>query len=270
MPTTYAHYTYASEVLKNTNEELRDVISQNIDLFNIGLHGPDLLFYYKALKSNKVNKYGSQLHGLSASIFFENAREKLLACSDYKKAFSYIAGFICHFILDSQCHPYIGLMEGQISHNEIETEFDRYIMLRHKLDPMTFKPTSHLVPSRENSKYIAMFFKDITEEEIYRAWKSMKFYLNFLSTSSPLLRSIIINALKISGNTNKIDLIKKEIANEKCNETNEKLIALYEEAIMPAALLIEEYYYNISNANKEKLNKRFNRNFGWRLWLMLH
>ena len=53
MPTTYAHYTFGQEVLKNLDGEIKKIIDKNIDLYNIGLHGPDILFYHKPLKSNQ-------------------------------------------------------------------------------------------------------------------------------------------------------------------------------------------------------------------------
>lgn len=270
MPTTYAHYTFGKEVLKELNEKLRFSISNNIDLYNIGLHGPDILFYYKPLQSNRVNELGNKIHKINADIFFEQAKEKILSCDDFNKAFAYIAGFICHYMLDSQCHPYIRLKENQISHNEIETEFDRAIMLKDNLNPITFKPTSHIVPSIDNAKCISKFFTDITPQEIFKTLKSMKFYLDLLVAPRPVSRALLIWLLKISGSNNKIDLIKKYTPNEKCNEINFELIELYDDAIKPTALLIEEYYNMLSDTpfmsstckTTEKVNERFNRNFG--------
>lgn len=277
MPTTYAHYTFGKEVLKELNEELRVLIKNNIDLYNIGLHGPDILFYYKPLKANRVNKLGNEIHKINADIFFEYAREKILFCDDFNKAFAYIAGFICHFMLDSQCHPYIRQKENEISHNEIETEFDRAIMLKDNLNPITFKPTSHINPSIDNAKCISHFFSDTSAEEILKALKSMKFYLNLLVAPRPVQRSLLIWVLKVSGSNNKIDLIKKYTPNEKCKEINKELIKLYNDAIRPSGFLIEEYYNMLkdslakgefsqrkrkSTIFKTKINERFNRNFG--------
>lgn len=263
MPTTYAHYTFGRSVLKELNEDIREPITKNIELFNIGLHGPDMLFYYKPLKSNKVNKLGNEIHKINANTFFEKAKKIILSYDDNNKAFAYIAGFICHYMLDSQCHPYIRLKENQISHNEIEAEFDRFIMLKDNLDPITFKPTSHIVPSIENAEYIYKFFSDTRRSEILKSLKSMKLYLNLLVAPRPLMRALLIRALKISGSKNKIDLIKKYFPNEECNKINDELIKLYNEAIFPAALLIEEYYnMTLICRTNEKVNERFNRNFG--------
>ena len=267
MPTTYAHYTFGRNVLKELNEELRESINDNIELYNIGLHGPDILFYYKPLRSNKINKLGNEIHKINANIFFEKAKKTILSCGDLNKAFAYIAGFICHYMLDSQCHPYIRLKENEISHNEIETEFDRAIMLKDNLNPITFKPTSHIVPSIENAKCISEFFPDMSPEEILKSLKSMKFYLNLLVAPGRIQRALIIEALKISGSENKIGLIKRYSPIEKCSEINDELMGLYDDVIKPCALLIEEYFnmFGVTpfiKGESEKLNERFNRNFG--------
>ena len=264
MPTTYAHYTFGMKVLKELSKELRECIGKNTDLYNIGLHGPDILFYFKPLKSNKINKLGNEIHKTNADVFFNNAKETILSCDDYNKAFAYISGFICHYMLDSQCHPYIRTKESQISHNEIEAEFDRAIMLEDNLNPITFKPTSHIVPSIENAKCIASFFRDASSEEILKALKSMKVYLNLLVAPGRIQRALLTGALKISGSVDKIGLIKKYSPIEGCGEINDELMELYNEAIKPCALLIEEYFNmcrdtSFTNVN---INERFNRNFG--------
>jgi hypothetical protein len=245
MPTTYAHYTFGIKVLKELNKELNESIKNNIDLYNIGLHGPDILFYYKPLKSNKINMLGSEIHETNADIFFENSRRTILKSDDFNKAFAYIAGFICHYVLDSECHPYIRQKESTVSHNEIETEFDREIMIKDNLNPITFKPTSHITPSYENAKCISEFFPGTLTEEILKSLKSMKFYLNALVVPNPAVRALLTGALKITGNRSKADLIKKYSPNEKCSEINHELYKLYYEAIKPCALLIDEYYRNI-------------------------
>lgn len=40
MPGTYAHYAFGKKVLDQVNNEISKIISKNMDLFFIGLHGP--------------------------------------------------------------------------------------------------------------------------------------------------------------------------------------------------------------------------------------
>lgn len=261
MPTTYAHYIFGQEVLKLLDGELKKSINENIDLYNIGLHGPDILFYYNPLKSNGISKLGHRLHSQTAHIFFDNARKIISSHEDYAAACAYISGFICHFMLDSQCHPYIRQKEGkELTHGDIETEFDRMFMIKNKLNPLSFKPTSHIVPNTENSEIISGFFDGISSDAILVALKSMKFYLKLLVAPGHLKRFIILAGLKITGNYESMSgLIMKYKPLEKSSEINEKMYELFLDGINPAADIIKEYNKNIK-AN-EKLNARFNRNF---------
>jgi hypothetical protein len=260
MPTTYAHYKFGMEVLKKLNNNIKKVIYDNIELYNIGLHGPDILFYFKPLKSNDISARGHAIHSKEAKQFFEDARSKINMSGDYEASLSYIAGFICHFMLDSQCHPYIRQNEKSFSHSEIEVELDRALMIDCNLKPLSFKPTAHINPSCQNSMIISSFFTGVTAENIEKALKSMKFYLNLLVAPGKIKRSLISGALKATGNyDNMIDLMMKYEPDENIKEINERLLNLFNDAIEPTAILIEEYCSNIKS--NDDINQRFNRNF---------
>ena len=46
MPSTYAHYRLGLEVKNNLGAAERKVVEEYLELFMIGLHGPDILFYF--------------------------------------------------------------------------------------------------------------------------------------------------------------------------------------------------------------------------------
>ena len=73
MPSTYAHYRMGQEVALRVPKWKKNIIDKNKELFNIGLHGPDILFYYHPLASNRVNEIGYRMHEHSGSEFFEEA-----------------------------------------------------------------------------------------------------------------------------------------------------------------------------------------------------
>lgn len=65
MPSTYAHYIFGQQIRGRLSGYERKVIDKYPELFNIGLHGPDILFYYRPLGKNKVNQLGSRMHSES-------------------------------------------------------------------------------------------------------------------------------------------------------------------------------------------------------------
>lgn len=261
MPTTYAHYTFGTTVFENLNDDLKKLISNHKDLFNIGLHGPDILFYYKALGTNAVNKKGNEIHSEKAAVFFEKSRYIIQNCSCKDEACAYIMGFICHFMLDSECHPFIRQREDLgFSHGEIEAEFDRELMIKNKLNPVSYKPTGHIVPSRRYADCISMFYEDISDLDILKALKSMKFYLNFMVAPGYFKRALIFTGLKATGNYEKMsNLIMSYEPNPDCAEISGKLMDLFMKAVAPTVDLIHEYYKGVEN--NEPLNSRFDENF---------
>ena len=118
MPSTYAHYRMGQEVIKQVSVPAHDIIMKHKQLYDIGLHGPDILFYYHPLVTNPVNAIGYGLHERSGKYFFGKAAEIIETASDKEAALAYIYGFICHFALDSTCHGYIDekIAQSGVSH----------------------------------------------------------------------------------------------------------------------------------------------------------
>ena len=153
MPSTYAHYRIGQEVRNNLGELERKVVEEYPELFLIGLHGPDILFYFAPLFNNQVNQIGYSMHGRPGKEFFKNAAEVIKQYPGNNAYLSYVYGFICHFTLDETCHGYIDekIAASGISHTEIEVEFDRMLMVKDGYDPIRHKLTGHIVPSIENA-----------------------------------------------------------------------------------------------------------------------
>jgi len=154
MPSTYAHRRFGADVLALLPDGLRATLEQHRELYDMGLHGPDLMFYYKALQSNPVNRLGNAMHEQKGEVFFTRARTVVENATDKSAALAYALGFVCHFALDSTCHPYVEayVRESGVGHCEIETEFDNALMREDGLDPIKFFTASHIKPSRERAE----------------------------------------------------------------------------------------------------------------------
>ena len=127
MPAFYAHNRFGEKVAQKTDGELNEIISKYYVQFQIGLQGPDIFFFYRPWKSNRVSKYGYHLHEVSAASFFTHALTVVKEKGRDSREYAYLLGFICHYILDSECHPYVSeMMEAlDVEHLEIEEEFER-------------------------------------------------------------------------------------------------------------------------------------------------
>lgn len=262
MPAEYSHHSYGQKVLEHLDSRVKDIIEENKTLFNIGLHGPDLLFYYKPLRSNSVNKVGHEMHKETADKFFTRARKVILDCPDKNAAAAYVLGFICHYMLDTECHPIV--REGEklgFSHGEIETEMERVLMEEANLNPINYRTTKHLSVTDREAKVISWFYKGISGDEIRKSVKSMRFYLDLLVAPGKLKRSLIIYALKKTGNyDDMIGLMMKYEPDPECVNISYELKDAYYQSIDKTVELVNEFYQGLES--KEAINMRFDRDFG--------
>ena len=191
MPSTYAHRRFGADVLVQLPRELREKITPYRPLYDMGLHGPDLMFYYRALQSNPVNRLGNAMHEQPGRVFFTRARGVVNTARNKNAALAYALGFVCHFALDSTCHPYVEryTRESGVSHCEIETEFDNQLMREDGLDPMHFFTAGHIRPNREFAKIIAPFYENVTADETYGAMRGMVRVHHLLQATSPCMTS---------------------------------------------------------------------------------
>lgn len=244
MPSTYAHYRMGKEVEAQLQGAERTRVTQYQALFDIGLHGPDILFYYDALRSNPVNAVGYGLHEKSGESFFENARQVICKSQDPEAARAYAYGVLCHFALDVTCHPYVEekIQRSGVSHTEIEVEFDRKLMLLDGLDPVTHVLTAHIHPQMRWAEVIAPFYPGVMPRQVEKALRSMIFLNKLLLAKNPVKRKIIYGILSLTGNYPEMHgLVVNPEGNPICRDSNERLCELYSQAERLAEEMIDRF-----------------------------
>lgn len=231
MPTTYAHYRFGRDAYQALPQEDRDLIQRHRELFDFGIHGPDLLFYYRPLSSNRVNQTGYRSHERTGRDFFSQAARVAIDAPDPDAARAYLYGVLCHFALDRECHPYVGQKEQTgVSHSAIEASFDRYLMEMDGLEPVTHNVTAHLRPSRESAAVIAPFYEPLTVREVYRAECSMRRYLKLLIASGAK-RRFLLSGMKLAGKSSMGDMFIPLNPNPSCADSDAVLFSRYQEAL---------------------------------------
>ena len=120
MPDIVVHTAFGAEVLDRTGT---DVIR---DVFDFGLLGPDPYLFYRFYVPpfrNRVNRYASVMHRERTGDFLIELAQRSVGS---REAFSYLAGFLCHYALDSDTHPYINrkAKDSGVMHMAIEHKLD--------------------------------------------------------------------------------------------------------------------------------------------------
>lgn len=265
MPSTYAHYRMGEQVRKHMSAGQKRVVGkgQSLQLYRIGLHGPDIFFYYHPLLKSAVNRTGGQVHDRSGGEFFRHARQVVLRHPGDDRYLAYVYGVLNHFALDVTCHGYIAekIAESGVSHGEIEVEFDRELMLRDGKDPVRQTLTNHILPSRENARVIAAFYPGITARQIESALRGMIVYNRLLLAPSRTYRRVLFSVLKLAG---KYESLHGQVvnyhANPACADSTRKLLGLYRIASGRAIDFLGEFDSYLREG--KPLGALFSLNFG--------
>lgn len=266
MPAGYAHTVYGQEVLKRLPQDMQEVIKKDLDLFVIGLQGPDILFYYRPLKENEVNRIGNQMHK-------ETGREWFLRAIDIvdgirgedrtgdvtglepaqlraaQEAYVYTLGVLCHFILDAECHGYINdyVVKSGISHYEIESELDRELFLRDHKSPFRSSRIPGFHESPLSAAVILPFYHlkswdGIDEKVMFESLSSFVKFHKILLCPDDLKRNTIYAGLKLAGQYEKLHghIINKN-PKAGCFVSTQELIRRLEKAIPKGVRILQGF-----------------------------
>ena len=248
MPALYAHKRFGDAVIAGLSGEIKEVIQKHPLQFRIGLQGPDPYFFYRPILKNHVAKLGSDMHKENADVFFKTARKVIRQKGLDSREYAFILGFICHFALDSECHPYVNAMveELGVDHMEIEGEFEKYLLRKDKKDALRH-PIAKLIPTDiATVKAFKSFFPEISEAEIKESLVTYRLIKHVFTTPSKYKQAVINTLLKI-------------LFNELCQVTNEGLEERLGKAVPVAVELLLNY--DRSARTGEALVERFKRTY---------
>ena len=262
MPATYAHYVFGKKVFKKLPKGEKEIICEAKDAFLLGLHGPDLLFYYYPLCRNRINQQGYSMHKEIAADFFEKGK-KLYEQEKNLILRAYLYGFLCHYILDSECHPYINFYmdENDCGHLELETEFDRYLMELDGYDPLEYVPVRHLISRRSTREQIARMFEDVTERQIHTAIQMFRSTIKAFVCKNPVKRMVLKNVSRLTDQDQKLGgLLMDGRVNLVCEDSDWFLEERLERAVETAVEELVYYSYILDKGGvlSERMYRDYN------------
>lgn len=268
MPSTYAHDRYGMMVLRKFPDLpglSREAVLRNLETFRIGCQGPDLFFYYIAGKKDPAKPLGSRIHYEPAEKFFR--RIPRLPAEEpeetKERKLSYLAGFLCHFTLDSCCHPYIEALIHRYSvpHSFVEGEFERFLMEKDGEDPVRFRTADgRIVPSKRSAEAAAWFYPEADEKVLLRAMTDMVEIHHLLYAPHAAKRALIDAVLRLAGKYKELGghVIRPE-ADDRLLSGDRELLRRMEDAVSLAAdLMRNAFEWYLSGG---KLDPYFKRDF---------
>ena len=124
MPATITHAYFAKDVFDILPEEIKNKINcSRIKMF--GQSMDSLMFYnlFSLLPGKKVRDFSNYFHRNNSQDFFINTINyiKNNNLKDDMDVASYLAGTICHYVLDSTIHPYVIYKTGDFDKKQPNT-----------------------------------------------------------------------------------------------------------------------------------------------------
>jgi len=260
MPSGYAHYRFGTHVIPQMPADVRGPILRHRALFDMGLHGPDFLFFHHFLKKTHLFHLGHTYHEKHGRHFFTDACT-LLKERPSEAAFSYLHGLLAHYCLDSQCHPFVYAMtdDASLGHAELETEFDRYLMCLDGIKkPHETNVCRHLKLKKDELEIVAGFFPELSLRDTADCIRNMALAQQLLTIPTPLGHSLVVKFTQLAGG-NTTGQVMTIGANPKCVHLDQKLLDLYEQALEKFPRLLEQLNHHM--AYGEPLGEDFKANF---------
>ena len=126
MPDYFAHGLFGQMVLERLSGALRVRLESEKTAYFLGQYGPDPMFFI----FGRARDEARAMHRAPGAVPLRRLSESYAAGT--AQSAGYLAGFLCHFLLDAACHPYIleAAARGPLGHTAIETELDRALIAR--------------------------------------------------------------------------------------------------------------------------------------------
>lgn len=255
MPANYAHHRFGKLVLSQLPADVRQCIQRFRRMYDMGLHGPDLFFYYNPVMKTAVGDLGGKFHMQTGQEFFPVA----CTAATSEAARAYLYGLLGHYCLDSLCHPYVQKIVdiGEASHVALESEFDRFLLALDKVpSPHTYDMSARFKLTRGECMTVAEFYPGATGANISQSVKVMAFATKFLANPNRTRTAKLLNKLKPGLSDNMIP----EGESEELAPYIRELKALYDQALERYPVLLEQLTAHMGTG--EPLGEDFAPNFG--------
>ena len=195
MASFYAHYRFGKLLLPELPADVRQCVQRFRRVYDMGLQGPDIFFFYNPMMKNPVSQLGYSYHNTSGQPFF------LRACkaADSEAALVYLYGLLAHYTLDSMVHPFVNRMveSGQAGHVPLEMEFDRYLMeMDGIVNPAAHSMKQQIRLTRGECLTVAAFYPPATGSHVSYAVKSMAFSRGFLAGGNREKREKLLKRIR--------------------------------------------------------------------------
>ena len=203
MPGFTTHYILGMKAYNDMPQtSLKFIIAKYRWLYQLGLQGPDIFFYnLPVLRHRDHRNVGSHMHEHLVNQFFSCCFENLTnieSRQQREEGLAYVCGFLCHYVGDSICHPYVyGRIEYDVDHPggyyhglhaQLENDIDALLLRKYKKKkPSQFNQAASICLNGMEIQFISRFLSKCINETYY----PLSYRNNYQVTARMIHRSIL-------------------------------------------------------------------------------
>jgi len=213
MPGFLAHYIAGQAVLNSLHPAINKKIKSHEKLYNLGTQGPDIFFYYiPGFLRKQVRGIAPQMHKSNLGNFL---METATAAKDTPPperdiVFAYAAGFIMHYVLDANAHPYVYActenstypkIKNSSNHLKFETAIDILMLkLTESKKPAEIKQWQLICADKAEMKVAAniitsslnkTYARSMKAKNVYKAMRHMCVFTRLMQSAKGRRKKIV-------------------------------------------------------------------------------
>lgn len=203
MPGFTTHYILGMKAFNDLpNCQIKFIIAKYRWLYQLGLQGPDIFFYnIPILRHRDYRNVGSYMHEHHINDFFAcmlRNLDEIPSRQQREEGLAYFCGYLCHYIGDSICHPYVygrigydaenPTIQAHGRHAALENDIDALLLMKYKKKkPSQFNQAATICLNGMEMQFISRFLSKCINETYYPITASN----NFQVTPRMVYRSIL-------------------------------------------------------------------------------
>lgn len=238
MAGTYAHYRFGLAMLDVLPGDLLRSVKRFRQLYDVGLHGPDIFNYHKPLL--KSVDIGKKYRNQSGREFFGRVCRSL-RLEPVEAGRAYLYGVLANYCLESTMGEFLRQHAGKgVTRGDIEREFDRYLLEKDgKVSTGNWDISNHMHLTAGEAATAAKFYPPATESTVRMCLHSMALVTKVRSVPDGHRRQALQAGITLLKKDDK-GLLVADAPNLKCARFNEPLMELYTQAESRFYLLLEQ------------------------------
>jgi len=229
MPANYALHRFGSEAIRQLPADIQRLAQRFRRIYNGGLHGQDLFFYYSPMGKSAVGALYGTYNRMTGREYFSHACNWLKQ-NPSEGGTACLYGLLAHYCLKSCLAPLLAAetADGNVSRVELEVELDRYLLfLDDKAPAHTQDPIPGLKMTRGECVTVSGFFEPATVKQYYRAYKNMLRWVRRMSAKKRGFARLLLSLTRREFRSQ----MMPDCANHKCIHLDKPMLECYERAL---------------------------------------